>query len=79
MLRIFAAAALTIGGPTALLMACYFVSKIPFVERCFDVDNNDPIIMRVAAGFIAIAICIIIPVGILFSLISLFVAFYNLL
>ena len=79
MLRIFAAAALTIGVPIALLMACYFVAKIPFVERCFDVDENDPLFDRVSAGFMAIAVFTALPVGVLILLISLFVAFYNLL
>lgn len=79
MLKILIAAALTVGVPIALLMACYFVAKIPFVERCFDVDKNDPFIDRVSAGFTAIAVFILAPVSGLILLLSLFVAFYNLL
>ena len=79
MLRIFAAAALTIIGPLILIAVCYAVSYIPFVKRMLYVDENESLITRVIDGFIAIVICIVAPVSVLFLLLLLFVAFYGLL
>ena len=79
MLRIFTAAALTIGVPLMVFMACYAVSYIPFVKRGFDLDENDSLFTRVCVGFVVIVICIVFPIAILFVLLVLFVAFYGLL
>ena len=79
MLRIFIAAALTIVGPLLLLAACYAVSYIPFVKRMLDVDENDPLFIRVATGFMAIATFITMPACIMTLLIVLFNAFYGIL
>lgn len=79
MIRMLAAAALAVGLPMIVLVVCYAVSRIPLVRRWFDVDDTDPLVMKVCVGFLAIAICIIIPVVLLFMFMSLFIVFYGLL
>ena len=79
MLKVFAAAALTIICPLILMAGCYAVSCIPPVKRMLDVDENDSIFIRSCEGLAVITICILGLVSILILLISLFVMFYNLL
>ena len=79
MIKILSALALTIVVPLALLAACYFVAKIPLVQRYFDIDDDDALLIRVGAGLVVILSFIICPICILVVFAGLFNAFYGLL
>ena len=79
MIKILSALALTIVVPLALLSASYFVSKIPLVQRCLGIDEDDPLLFRVTVGLLVILSFIVFPTCILIALAGLFNAFYGLL
>ena len=79
MLKTLIAVALTIIGPLILLAACYAASYIPYVKRKLEVDDNDSLLMKVCAGYLAIATCTVVPMAVLFLSIVLFNVIYGLL
>mgnify|MGYP000906736031 CR=1 FL=1 len=79
MIKIFAALALTIGGPAVLVALCWIVSRMGIVKRFWDVKEDDSFFEHVYLGFGILVIFVLAPVTVLFLLVKIFLTVYGLL